>query len=352
MIKDAKEFNYHSFHEIIVSLAKKNGFKIHSYSPYKDYPELKTVFIYNSSFIKSETATIHISATHGIEGYAGAFVQKYLLEKHSEELLKSNNGVLFVFALNPFGFHFLRRTSLENIDLNRNLGDGLEHPPYDHSLEWLRPFWRSHGLFEQLRGLTQTLSLCAFKGFNSVSKIFAEGQAIEPEGLFFTGKKMALEIQSFINQSQNLFINKKRLRFLDIHTGLGKLYEELLFHCAGSLEWSQNILGSKVEVPGERPNSYRGQGLLADRLVHTFPETNIQFVVQELGIKSSAHSLLALSMENSYHWSYFPQTPESLYLKHPIKKLMLNTFFSYDPEWLHWLEQEGSLRFLSFFRAD
>jgi Protein of unknown function (DUF2817) len=55
---------------------------------------------------------IHVSGTHGVEGFAGSAVQSALLSElgTAEELTDmSRPTIVFIHALNPFGFARLRR---------------------------------------------------------------------------------------------------------------------------------------------------------------------------------------------------------------------------------------------------
>lgn len=341
--------NYSTYKKSLSDLALHAGLKILSYQPYPEYPELQTVLVYNEALIKSEQAFVHISGTHGVEGAAGAEIQKQLLLQHGESFAKSRLGFLLIFALNPFGFHFIRRTSIANIDLNRNTGEGLSAPPEDANHQWLRPLWRSHSLWEQSRGLAQGLTLGAILGFPWVVRAFAEGQTLEPKGLFFSGTQMAIEISSLMSHIKPFCGSKKSMRVIDVHSGLGRLYDEMLIHGAGDAKNLELIFAKEVEVPGEKPNSYRGHGILSDRWALEFPNVDLQFVVQEFGVKSTAESLLALSLENQYHWKQFEQLSPELYLKHPVKELLLKTFFCQDEKWLQWLKQIGAERFMQWF---
>lgn len=345
-------FSYHSYRQKILALADEGGFNVESYSPYSEYPNLKTFFVYNDALSSSDRVCVHLAGTHGVEGAAGAEVQLHLLSQHARILKESATGVLLVFAVNPFGFHFLRRTSIENIDLNRNTGDGLTAAPFEKSQEWLRPLWRSHGLLEQIRGLGQGLSLGLLRGLPWVIRAFAEGQTVEPEGLFYSGTQKAIEIQALVSALKPLLNDKNVLQVIDVHSGLGALYEQMLIHCAGSIDDSRRIFKRAIEVPGEKPNSYRGHGILADRWALEFPSAKLHFLVQEFGVKSTAHSFLALALENKYHWNNFKQMPDDLYLKHPTKDLLLETFFSPNPKWISWLRREGANRFLSFLSTN
>jgi hypothetical protein len=351
VISAVDKYNYSSYKKSLSDLALSVGLEVHCYQPYPDFPDLQTVLVYNDALMKSEQAFIHISGTHGVEGAAGAEIQKHLLLNHGESFAGSPLGFLLIFALNPFGFHFIRRTSIANIDLNRNSGEELSAPTQDAKHQWLRPLWRSHSLWEQSRGLAQGLTLGAMMGFPWVVRAFAEGQTLEPQGLFFSGNQTAIEITSLMSHIKPLCGSKKSMRVIDVHSGLGRLYDEMLIHGAGDAKKLELIFDKEVEIPGEKPNSYRGHGLLSDRWALEFPDVDLQFVVQEFGVKSTAESLLALSLENQYHWKQFEKLTPALYLKHPVKDLLLKTFFCEDDKWIHWLTQVGSKRFMQWFSS-
>ena len=65
------------------------------------------------------------SACHGVEGYCGSGVQVFAL--HDAEWMAKARAqdvtVLYIHALNPYGFSHIRRTTHENVDLNRNFHD-------------------------------------------------------------------------------------------------------------------------------------------------------------------------------------------------------------------------------------
>ncbi len=70
------------------------------------------------------------SGTHGIEGFAGSAIQTGLLREGITRRLPEDIGLLFIHALNPYGFSHLRRFTEDNVDLNRNFVDhGKPYPP-------------------------------------------------------------------------------------------------------------------------------------------------------------------------------------------------------------------------------
>ncbi len=350
-MQPAHKFNYLTYKNQILALAEEKGFHIDRLKPYADLPELETILIYNQALKESTSAGLHISATHGSEGPIGAEIQIQLLKLKGVEWQNSSVGFLMIFALNPFGFHYLRRSSIENIDLNRNVGDGLPLIPSKWEHRWIRPLWRSHNLKNQIQGWAQVIPLSFKIGFSSLARIYAEGQNLEPQGIFYSGEKQAIEIKTLFQHLKPLLNNKKFISILDAHTGLGKLYDETLFHCSGDTDLSRNPFSHSIEIPGEKKNSYRGFGLLSDRFENEFPNAKVHFVVQELGVKSSAQSFITLMLENQYHWTHFKKVSDKIYLQHPIKQLLFSTFFSTNPEWIEWARRTGSQRFTELFHS-
>ena len=65
------------------------------------------------------------SACHGVEGHCGSGVQVFALHD-AEWLAKARDAgvaVVYIHALNPYGFSHGRRVTHENVDLNRNAQD-------------------------------------------------------------------------------------------------------------------------------------------------------------------------------------------------------------------------------------
>ena len=69
---------------------------------------------------KKTRLLILTSGIHGIEGYVGSAVQQMVMEEFIKPELLSGTGVLFVHAMNPYGFKYSRRVTENNVDLNRN----------------------------------------------------------------------------------------------------------------------------------------------------------------------------------------------------------------------------------------
>jgi hypothetical protein len=81
------------------------------------------------------------SACHGVEGYCGSGVQVFALHDAEWRPRRATQGVavLYIHALNPYGFSHIRRTTHENVDLNRNFHDFSQPLPVNEAYRELHP---------------------------------------------------------------------------------------------------------------------------------------------------------------------------------------------------------------------
>lgn len=163
------------------------------------------------------------SGVHGVEGFCGSAVQvdhlrdrNWLHDSHRE-----NVAVLYLHALNPYGFSWLRRVNEDNVDLNRNFNDFSQplpvHSPYRALSSWLVPKRQPPTLFS-------TLGLAGYAlrhGPKALQAAITSGQHIDPRGLFFAGTHPTwsnLQLRQIIRR---LGSHCQRIGWIDVHTGLG-----------------------------------------------------------------------------------------------------------------------------------
>src|SRR5262249_49770953 len=91
---------------------------IHAQSPNS---EPLTIDITVAGASKPASAIVVSSGVHGVEGFFGSAVQVALLERYASNWqLPAGAAIIFIHAINPFGFAWQRRFNEDNIDLNRN----------------------------------------------------------------------------------------------------------------------------------------------------------------------------------------------------------------------------------------
>lgn len=163
------------------------------------------------------------SACHGAEGFCGSGIQVGHLRDASwlERCRRDDLAVLFIHALNPHGFSWLRRVTEDNVDLNRNFLD-FDQPQPDN------PDYRAiaHLLLprRQPPTLATTLGLIGYSlrhGRMALQGAISRGQSGDPTGMFFAGHAPTwsnLTLQQVLRQHGQ---QCQRLGWIDIHTGLG-----------------------------------------------------------------------------------------------------------------------------------
>jgi len=163
------------------------------------------------------------SACHGVEGYCGSGIQNALLADAAWHAAAAKAGVavLYIHALNPYGFSWLRRTTHENVDLNRNFQD-FAHPlprnqAYDELAHLIVPsIWPPTP--EVQAGLA---AFVAAHGAKALQKAISGGQYEHPQGLFYGGRNPTWSQQTLRHVLRDHGTRCARLGWIDLHTGLG-----------------------------------------------------------------------------------------------------------------------------------
>jgi hypothetical protein len=163
------------------------------------------------------------SGCHGVEGYCGSGIQNALLADPSwrEAALDAGVAVLYIHALNPYGFSWCRRATQENVDLNRNFHDFSQplppNPAYDEIAGVLvPPTWPPSPQMQ-----SQVMQLIAQRGVQALQAATSGGQYDHPEGLFFGGHNPTWSNQALRQVLRDHGRHCARLAWIDLHTGLG-----------------------------------------------------------------------------------------------------------------------------------
>ncbi|TCK34821.1 uncharacterized protein DUF2817 [Paraburkholderia sp. BL8N3] len=163
------------------------------------------------------------SGTHGVEGFCGSAAQLALLDDPALDPLLAKLGVaiLFVHAINPYGFSFLSRTTEANVDLNRNsvdFGAPLpRNPAYDevHGLLVPEAWPPSPANAAAIRQYIETRGEWAYQ------QAVTTGQYTHPHGMFFGGSEPAWSTTTLRELLADYGEACESIGWIDFHTGLG-----------------------------------------------------------------------------------------------------------------------------------
>jgi hypothetical protein len=244
-----------------------------------------------------------LSATHGVEGFAGSAIQCDCLPL-VEDLLQRHAtlGVVIIHALNPWGFAWLRRYDHEGIDLNRNFVD------FDSALPENPEYERLHARLLASDAVTADNLNMLHPEMDSATfiQVVTRGQYRHRDGLFFGGhapgwSRLMLEKIT----EEPVYASAQRIAVIDLHTGLGPYgYGEVINdHAVDSAgyRWAEDwyLDNAQSTVLGDSVSSIK-QGLL-DYHWHDVIGARGCFVTLEFGTYAAGRLLASLINEHLLH---------------------------------------------------
>jgi hypothetical protein len=271
--------------------------------------EALTMDVGCSSSGDPERVLVVSSGVHGVEGFFGSAVQVALLESWASATPPSTKCV-FLHALNPFGFAWLRRFDENNVDPNRNFllpDEQFEGAPEGYALldAFLNPR-RPPSRWEPFT--LKALWLIARYGMPALRQAVAGGQYSYPRGLFFGGAGPS-RMQQLLGEHLPRWLGaSKCVVHLDFHTGLGPRGAcKLLIDYPLSQRqrgWLTEWFGAhSFEACDSSGIAYDARGGLGRWCVSRGLATDYLFACAEFGTYGPVQVLAGLRAENqSHHW--------------------------------------------------
>lgn len=230
------------------------------------------------------------SGCHGVEGYCGSGIQTALLQNAAWRAAARDAGVavLYLHALNPYGFSWLRRVTQENVDLNRNFHDFSKplpaNPVYDEIAHLLvPPTWPPSAEIT-----AQIQRFLAERGVAALQAAVSGGQHDHPQGLFYGGVNPTWSNVALRHVLQDHGAGVRRLGWIDLHTGLGPTgHGERIFACkddAAALQRARAWWGSEVTsiYDGSSSSAYL-TGLMWSAVYDEIPQSEYTGIALEYG---------------------------------------------------------------------
>lgn len=288
----------------------------------------------------AEKLLIVSSACHGVEGYCGSGVQVFALHdaEWRAEAREAGVAVLYIHALNPYGFSHIRRTTHENVDLNRNFHSFKEplaqNPAYREIASLLLPdVWPPNAANAQA-----VQAFIAERGEAAWQAAVTRGQHEFPQGLFFGGTAPTWSNQTLRHVLRDHATRAQRLAWIDVHTGLGPsgLGERIY---AGkddpaAVQRARQWWGDDGATPvtsfydGSSTSAFL-TGLMWSCVYEECPQAEYTGIAMEYGTVPFSGIVHALRAE---HWlNIHPEAPAELAAQ--IKAQLLAAFYIDTDEW-------------------
>ena len=276
------------------------------------------------------------SGCHGIEGFCGSGAQVALLRDASWRELARSAGVavLYIHALNPYGFSWWRRVTQENVDLNRNFRDFSTPPPpspqYDEIAHLLVPStWPPSP--EVNAALQRHV---AEHGERALQTTISGGQYTHPEGLFYGGVNPTWSHVTLRHVLHEEASRCSRLGWIDLHTGLGPSgHGERIFACkddTAALSRARRWWGEEVtSIYDGSSTSAMLSGLMWLAAYEECPQAEYTGIALEFGTQPLEQVMNALRadqwLENHPEVAAAPRAH--------IKRQLLDAFYTDTGEW-------------------
>lgn len=288
------------------------------------------------------------SACHGVEGFCGSGVQVALLSDPAwrAQVRASGVAVLYLHGLNPHGFSWWRRTTHENVDLNRNFVDFSQPlpatPAYDELARAIVPDeWPAPAAAQQ-----QLAAYAAQHGERGLRGAIGNGQHSHPNGVFFAGTAPTwshLRLREALREHARAC---KRLAWIDLHTGLGPSgHGELIFsgrQTPASLERARQWWGPEVtSILDGSSVSTEVKGTVTQAVYEDCPQAEFTGVALEYGTLPPDQVIDALRADQ---WMQNHPEQVDTATRQRIRRRLRDVFYVDTDEWKAAVVTQGRLR--------
>jgi len=185
--------------------------------------------------IDADTVLVSLSGTHGAEGFCGSAAQVCWLDNNGSGFRPPKGvALLFVHAVNPFGFAHMVRNNENNVDLNRNFIDFEGPAPANPLAEDL------HDRLPDRDGVDEDLVEAwagVFEGFWAehgdwvASDAASRGQYSRPDGIHFGGLGLQWSSRTLAARIREHCGQARHVVYIDWHTLIRTGDGELVFLC-------------------------------------------------------------------------------------------------------------------------
>ena len=325
-----------------LNTAKLNNFKINRYKN-PNLGALKEELSCDTAWlgpIDAKQVLVTISGTHGVEGFCGSGCQIDWMGSKTGQSMAIDTAILFIHAINPYGFSWCRRVTEEGCDLNRNFIDFSVPLPvnlgHDELVNCFVPSSLDQETMDQAE--SQIKAFRTLYGEQEFQKARKSGQYKHSHSMFFGGfgptwSRKTLE--TIIDDYK--LTDRDFVSVIDFHTGLGPFGygEPISGHLPQTTgcDWVTRVYGESVGVPELGTSSSIPLNGTSRDLWNRKLYDRYAYIALEYGTYSQERSRAALRED---HWLHNKGTvcwdaPETQKIKQQIKT-------HYHPGSSDWLE--------------
>jgi len=183
----------------------------------------------------AERLLIVSSGCHGVEGFCGSGVQVFALHDPAwrDHARAQGVAVLYLHALNPYGFSHLRRATHENVDLNRNFPDFSRPLPVNEAYREIAHLLIPETWPPDAANQAAVDHFVATRGEAALQAAITRGQHEFPQGLYFGGTAPTWSHLALRQVLREQGRQAARIAWIDLHTGLGPSGHGERIHAGG-----------------------------------------------------------------------------------------------------------------------
>lgn len=288
----------------------------------------------------AENLFIISSACHGVEGYCGSGVQVYAAHdaEWRAKARAAGVAVLYIHALNPHGFSYWRRTTHENVDLNRNFQDFSQALPVNAAYRDLHDLLLPSQWPPTPDNQAAIAAYIEGFGLAGYQAAVSRGQYEFADGMFFGGDKPTWSNRTLRTALQTFGQKARRIAWMDLHTGLGPSgLGERIFACRDEpdalararLWWDGGGATPVTSFYDGSSQSARLTGLMWSAMYDECPQAQYTGIAMEYGTLPILEMIAALRAD---HWLHLhPEASDEL--KIAIKRQVLDAFYVDTDAW-------------------
>ncbi len=281
------------------------------------------------------------SGCHGVEGYCGSGVQVHALRDAAFRAQCAQAGValLYVHAINPYGFSHSRRVTHENIDLNRNFQDFSKPLAANPAYLALHPLLLPEQWPPTALNMARIFWYIATQGMKAAQQALSGGQYEVANGLFYGGKAPAWSNTTVRQVLRDYGAASQQVAWIDLHSGLGDegacertfaMKSSDLAGQARARAWWEGGGATPLKSLGDGTSvSAALTGLMWPAIYDECPQSEITTLAMEFGTQDKMKVLKALRGD---HWHFqHPEAPADLV--ETIRQTMRDAFYVNTPAW-------------------